>query len=71
MTVVVDIDNQYCEELCYSYQITIEEDSTYTVYQSWNILRGRYLGRGFATLSEAWQCLNEALAEYENIGETA
>lgn len=67
MTVVVDIDNQYCEELCFSYQITIEDDDTYSVYQSWSVLRGKHLGKGFETLSDAWQCLNEAMACDENI----
>lgn len=70
MTVIVDVDNQYCNELCYSYQITQEDDGTYTVYQSWNVLRGRYLGRELETLEQAWLCLNDAMKEYEHFSET-
>lgn len=64
--VVIDVDNQYCEDLCYSYQVVREDDQTYSVYQSWNILRGKYLGRGFDNLEDAWICLNQAMQEYEH-----
>lgn len=65
--VVVDIDNEYCEDLWYSYQVIKEDDGTYTVYQSRDILRGRYLGRDLETVAEAWQCLQEAMNEYESL----
>ena len=66
-TVIVDIDNEYCYELLFSYQITAEDDGTYNVYQARDFMRGKYMGKGFETLAEAWQCLQEAMDEYESL----
>ena len=59
--VIVDIDNQDCDELCFSYQICKNDDETYYVYQSHGLLRGQYLARNLETLAEAWAVLNDAL----------
>ena len=64
--VIVDIDSDYCEDLCFSYQLCLDEQSgTYYVYMETGILRGKYLGRGFETFGEAWACLKEAVAVNE------
>lgn len=65
MTVIVDVDNQYCEELCHSYQICRDDDGSYFVWQETGVLKGRYLARGLETLNDAWDRLNVAMREYE------
>lgn len=64
--VVVDVDNQYMDgELNNSYQIVLENDSTYTVYCSYDVLRGRTHDKGIESFSEAWAKLNECMREEE------
>ena len=64
--VVVDVDNQYMDgELDHSYQIILENDNTYTVYISYDVLSGRYYGKKIKTFEEAWNCLNECMREEE------
>lgn len=66
-TVVVDVDNQNCEELNFSYQIILENDNTYTVYVSHSPFRGMYHAKKLETFAEAWVKLNEAMEIDENI----
>lgn len=64
--VVVDVDNQYMDgELNNSYQIVLENDSTYTVYCSYDVLRGRTHDKGIESFGEAWAKLNECMREEE------
>ena len=64
--VVVDVDNQYMDgELNNSYQIIQESDNTFTVYCSYDVLRGRTYDKGIETFSEAWAQLNECMREEE------
>lgn len=63
--IVVDVDNQYCEELNYSYQLILENDNTYTVYISYDVLSGKYYAKGLETFAEAWQKLSEAMGMEE------
>ena len=67
--VIVDVDNAYCQDLCYSYQILRADDGTYSVYQTWNVLRGRWLGRDFDSLRDAWRCLDQAMTQNESFGD--
>ncbi len=63
--VIVDVDNDYCDELLYSYQIVLEDNGTYSVYVSQDILSGSYAGRNIETFFEAYKILNEAIEEHE------
>lgn len=63
--VIVDVDNEYCDELMYSYQIIKEQDETYTVYVSYDILRGKYLRKKVESLKEAWNILDEEMKNEE------
>jgi hypothetical protein len=64
--VIVDIDSDYCPDLCFSYQLCLDEGTdTYYVYMETGVLQGRYLGRGFESFGEAWACLKEAIAVNE------
>lgn len=63
--VVVDVDNQYCEELSFSYQLILENDNTYTVYVSYDVLRGETYAKGLETFAEAWQKLTEVMGMEE------
>ena len=65
--IVVDVDNQYCEELNFSYQIILENDNTYTVYISYDVLSGKYYAKGLETFAEAWQKLSEAMEVDERL----
>lgn len=68
--VIVDINNDYCDDLCYSYQLCQADDGTYFVWMETGILRGRYLGKDFASFNDAWACLNEGIREHEDLGVT-
>lgn len=63
--VIVDIDNDYCDELIYSYQIIKEEDETYSIYQSRDVLRGRYIEKNIESFSQAFDSLYAAMEENE------
>jgi len=65
--VIVDIDNQYCDELLYSYQLCKEEDGSYSVYVSRDILRGFHAGKDIDTFEEAFNLLNDTIKEHEGI----
>jgi hypothetical protein len=64
-TVVIDVDNQYCDDLMYSYQLILEDDSTYSVYVSRDVLRGSYEARGVESFSNAFQELVGAMKQHE------
>lgn len=65
--VVIDVDNQYCDELNFSYQVVKEDNEKYRIWVSSGLLSGWYLGEGvdgaheFETLSEAWEALDSEL----------
>lgn len=63
--VVVDIENDYCNELCYSYQIVREDDDTYSVYRAESILRGSHLGKKFESFEDAMRCLVKGMEDSE------
>ena len=63
--VIVDIDNDYCDELIYSYQIIKEEDESYSVYLSRNVLRGRYIEKNIESFGQAFNVLYDAMEENE------
>lgn len=68
--VIVDIDNEYCNDLCYSYQLCQAGDGTYYVWMETAPLCGRKLGQDFETFDQAWACLNEGIRKYEDLGVT-
>jgi len=65
--VVVDIDNEYCDELLYSYQLCKDHDGTYSVYVSRDITRGYHSCKGLETFAEAFRELQEAVAHNEGV----
>ena len=65
--VVCDVDNQYCKDLTYSYQIVLDDDDTYYVYASWDVFKGRYIAKGLECFQDAWNILNEEMQAVECI----
>jgi hypothetical protein len=65
--VVVDIDNEYCDELLYSYQLCKDIDGTYSVYVSRDILRGYHACKEIETFFEAFKELQEAIMYNEGV----
>lgn len=63
--VVVDVDNQYNDELCYSYQIIKDEDDTFSVYVSYDVFKGKTVAKKLETFQEAWDILNENIEMVE------
>ena len=63
--VVVDVENEYCDELMYSYQLSKEDDGTYSVYVARDCLRGFHAGRNLESFAEAFQLLNDTMKEHE------
>lgn len=63
--VICDVDNQYCDDLSYSYQIVRDNDDTYSVYISYDVFRGRTIAKGLETFQDAWNVLNEEIQETE------
>lgn len=66
--VIVDIDNEYCDELIYSYQLIKEDDNTYSVYVSRDILSGYHVERGIDNFFDAYRKLHDEMLINE--GET-
>ena len=65
--VVVDIDNEYCDELMYSYQLCKDDDGTYSVYVSRDIMRGYHACEGIESFAEAFKELQEAISHNEGV----
>ena len=65
--VIVDIDNQYEDSLCDSYQLIKEDDETYSVYIAHSILRGRWVARKIESFDEAFILLVDTVKENEYI----
>jgi len=65
--VVVDIDNEYCDELMYSYQLCKEDDGTYSVYVSRDIMRGYHACKEIESFAEAFKELQEAISHNEGV----
>ena len=63
--VVCDVDNQYCDDLSCSYQITREDDDTYSVYVSYDVFRGKTIAKKLECFQDAWNVLNEEIQETE------
>lgn len=68
-TVVIDIDEQYCDELMYGYQLIRQDDDTYRIWISTGPLRGCYTGGTFETLSDAFNHLVNVVREKEYLYE--
>lgn len=64
-TVVVDIDNQYEDDLCYGYQLLKEDDSTYSVWVETGVLRGYHAAKGMSSFQEAFDKLQEVFKDKE------
>jgi hypothetical protein len=64
-TVVVDIDNQYENELCDGYQLICEDDDTYTIWVSTGVLSGFRAHKKIETFGEAFRLLTELVNERE------
>lgn len=63
--VVCDVDNQYCSDLCYSYQIIKEDNDTYSVYVSYDVFRGKTIAKNLETFQEAFNILSDKIDEVE------
>lgn len=66
--VIVDIDNEYCDELIYSYQLVREDDDTFSVYVARDILRGYHVARNIDNFFDAYRILHDEMLINE--GET-
>ena len=64
--VVCDVDNQYCRDLTYSYQIVLDDDDTYYVYV-WDAFKGKCIAKGLECFQDAWMVLNEEMQAVECI----
>ena len=67
MTVIVNVDNQYSDELAYSYQITLAEDNTYSVYVGRGPLRGRIVEQKIQSLEDAMTLLIHVMNDEEGM----
>ena len=65
--VICDVDNQYCNDLSNSYQIVLDDDETYSVYVSYDVLRGKTAAKNLESFQDAWQVLNDLIQEKECI----
>lgn len=65
MSVIVDIDEQYCDELSYGYQLIAEDDGTYTVWVTTGPISGFRSGGRWETLPEAFNHLVSIVREKE------
>lgn len=65
--VIVDVDNEYCDELMYSYQLSKDDDGTYSVYVSRDIMRGYHACKGIESFAEAFKELQEAISHNEGV----
>lgn len=65
--VVIDVSNDYVDELLYSYQLVKDDDGTFHVWVETDVLHGYYAGKGIEDFSEAFQLLNEAIEANEGI----
>ena len=63
--VICDVDNQYCDDLSYSYQIIRDDDYTYSVYVSYDVFRGKTIAKKLESFQDAWNVLNEQIQETE------
>jgi hypothetical protein len=66
-TVVIDVSNDYVDELIYSYQLVKDDDGTFFVWVETNVLKGYYAGKGIEDFAEAFQLLNETMDELEGV----
>lgn len=70
MSVIVNVDNQYSDELAYSYQITQAMDGTYSVYVGRGPLRGRIVERKIQSLEDAMTLLIHVMNSEEGMNIT-
>lgn len=63
--VIVDVDSQYCDELCYSYQLIKEDDDTYSVYVARDFLHGYHVARDVDSFFEAYRILHDTIEHHE------
>jgi len=64
---VIDIDNDYCDELVYSYQLCKDDDGTYSVYVARDLFRGYTAAKGLQSFDDAWNQLKRTLEENEDV----
>ena len=65
--VVIDVSNDYVDELMYSYQLVKDDDGTFHVWVETSVLRGYYAGKGIEDFSEAFQTLYDVIDEHEGV----
>lgn len=63
--VICDVSNQYCDDLDNSYQIVRNDGDTYSVYVSFDVLRGKTIAKGLESFQDAWNVLNDYMQEVE------
>ena len=63
--VICDVSNQYCDDLDNSYQIVRNDGDTYSVYVSFDVLRGKTISKGLESFQDAWNVLNDYMQEVE------
>ena len=63
--VVVDVDEQVCDELMYGYQLILDDDGMYKIWVSTGPVRGRYVHENIESFFEAFDLLNKTIMEYE------
>lgn len=63
--VVIDISNDYVDDLMYSYQLVKEDDGTFSIWVETNVLRGYYAAKNVDSFIEAYTLLNETVEEKE------
>lgn len=66
-TIIVDIDEQYCDELCYGYQLIADDDGTYYIWVSSGPFSGYRAGGSWSNLSDAFNFLVSLVREKEYI----
>jgi hypothetical protein len=66
-TVIVDVSNDYVDELMYSYQLVKDDDGTFHIWVETSVLRGYYAGKGIEDFSEAFQTLYDVIDEHEGV----
>lgn len=63
--VVIDISNDYVDDLMYSYQLVKEDDGTFSIWIETSVLRGYYAAKKLDSFIEAYSLLNETVEEKE------
>ena len=65
--VVVDVDEQVCDELMYGYQMIQDDDGMYKIWVSTGPVRGHYVHQDIESFVEAFDLLNKTILEREGV----